>query len=151
MTETHDPAGGSQVQVLPTSHLDLRPFGVATFPGLIGFPVTALVFALKALSIFATGSQLAGKTGWSRTIEDPIAFDSQQATRFHIGHPCQKRRTGIPVVAKNDGRAHAPPGMPPRPAVGVWPPRSPVPSNARVRCPTQRCLDQVVAARVPHC
>src|SRR5258708_3294128 len=37
------PACRAQVQVVPTPHLDARPFGVETFPGLIRFPVTALV------------------------------------------------------------------------------------------------------------
>src|SRR2546421_12617503 len=52
------PARRTQVQVVPTPHLDARPFGVETFPGLIRFAVAALVFALKALPILATGSQL---------------------------------------------------------------------------------------------
>src|SRR5436305_5156474 len=66
------PARRAQVQVVPTPHLNARPFGVETFPGLIRFAVAALVLALKALPILATGSQLADKThrGWA--VEDAI-------------------------------------------------------------------------------
>src|SRR5258706_4419196 len=52
----------TQVQVVPTPHLDARPLGVETFPGLIRFAMAALVLALKALPILATGAQLAGQT-----------------------------------------------------------------------------------------
>src|SRR5438034_9916976 len=48
------PARRAQVQVVPTPHLDARPFGVETFPGLIRFAVAALIFALKAVPILAT-------------------------------------------------------------------------------------------------
>ena len=74
------PARRAQVQVVPTPHLDPRPFGVETFPGLIRFAVAALVFALKAVPILATGSQLAGKTPRGWTVEDAITFDPQQAS-----------------------------------------------------------------------
>src|SRR5437660_8893110 len=51
----------TQVQVVPTAHLDARPFGVQTFPGLIRLAMTALVLALKAVSIKALGAHLTGK------------------------------------------------------------------------------------------
>src|SRR5207253_3920614 len=72
----------AQVQVVPTAHLDARPFGVQTFPRLVCFAMTALVLALKAVSIEALGSQLARKTRRGATGEDPIAFDPQQAARL---------------------------------------------------------------------
>ncbi len=90
------PARRAQVQVVPTPHLDPRPFGVQTVPGLIRFAVAALVFALKALPILATGSQLAGKTRWGWTVEDAITFDPQQVTRLNIGQASQERRAGVP-------------------------------------------------------
>src|SRR5436853_5683034 len=48
----------THVQVVPTAHLDARPFGVQTFPGLIRFAMAALILPLKAVSIFAPGSLL---------------------------------------------------------------------------------------------
>src|SRR5256712_11207339 len=74
----------AQVQVVPTPHLDPRPFGVETFPGLIRFAVATLVFALKAVPIEALGSHLAGKTRRGWTGEDAIPFDPQQATRLDV-------------------------------------------------------------------
>src|SRR5947209_11643115 len=74
----------AQVQVLPTAHLDARPFGVQTFPGLIRFAVAALVLALKALPILAARSQLTGKAFRVRTVEDAIAFDPQQAAVLDV-------------------------------------------------------------------
>src|SRR5947209_1933847 len=65
----------AQVQVVPTAYLDARPFGVQTFPRLVRLAMTALVLALKAVSILATGSQLARKTRRGATVEDAIAFD----------------------------------------------------------------------------
>src|SRR5947209_3029934 len=97
------PARRGQVQVVPTPHLDPRPFGVETFPGLIRFAVAALVFALKAVPILATGSQLAGKTRRGWTVEDAIAFDAQQATRLDVSQASQERRASVPAVAQNDG------------------------------------------------
>src|SRR2546428_3754030 len=93
----------AQVQVVPTPHLDPRPFGVETFPGLIRFAVATLVFALKAVPILATGSQLAGKTRWGWTVEDAITFDPQQARRLDVGQASQERRASVPAVADNDG------------------------------------------------
>jgi hypothetical protein len=87
-------ACGTQVQVLPTPYLDPRSFRVSAFPGLVRFPVAALILALKAVSILATGPDLTGNTYRSRAIEHPIALDAQQATRPHISQPCQKRRAG---------------------------------------------------------
>src|SRR5947208_1097387 len=97
------PARRAQVQVVPTPHLDPRPFGVETFPGLIRFAVAALVFALKAIPILATSSQLAGKTPRRWTVEDAITFDPQQATRLDVCQASQERRAGVPAVADNDG------------------------------------------------
>src|SRR5947209_15254385 len=97
------PARRAQVQVGPTPHLNPRPCGVATFPGLIRFAVAALVFALKAVPILATGSQLAGKTRRGWTVEDAIAFDAQQATRLDVSQASQERRASVPAVAQNDG------------------------------------------------
>src|SRR5260370_3876270 len=97
------PARRAQVQVVPTPHLDPRPFGVETFPGLIRFAVAALVFALKAIPILATSSHLAGKTPRRWTVEDAITFDSQQATYLDVGQASQERRAGVPAVADNDG------------------------------------------------
>src|SRR5437764_2860669 len=96
------PARRAQVQVVPTPHLDPRPFGVETFPGLIRCAVAALVLALKAVPILATGSQLAGKTrrGWA--VEDAIPFDPQQATRLDVGQASQERCAGVPAGADND-------------------------------------------------
>src|SRR5437763_12349017 len=93
----------AQVQVVPTAHLDARPFGVQTFPALIWFAMTALVFALKALPILATGSQLTGKTRWGATVEDAIAFDPQQAACLAVGQASQDGRASVPAVANNDG------------------------------------------------
>src|SRR5947209_8730439 len=62
----------TQVQVLPTAHLDARSFGVRTFPGLIGLAMAALVLALKALPIEALGSHLTGKPIRGRAVEDAI-------------------------------------------------------------------------------
>src|SRR5205085_2413793 len=93
------PARRAQVQVVPTPHLDARPFGVQTLPGLIRFAVAALVLALKAVPILATGSQLASKTRRGWTVEDAITFDPQQARSLHVGQASQERRTGIPAVA----------------------------------------------------
>src|SRR5260370_6386154 len=88
----------AQVQVVPTSHLDPRPFGVETFPGLIRFAVAALVFALKAVPILATGSQLAGKTRRGWTVEDTILFDPQQASSLDVRQASQERHAGVPAV-----------------------------------------------------
>ncbi len=93
----------AQVQVVPTPHLDARPFGVQTFPGLIRFAMAALVLALKALPILAAGSQLTGKTLRGGTVEDAIAFDPQQAARLDVGQASQEGRAGVPAVADNDG------------------------------------------------
>src|SRR5205823_12235963 len=97
------PARRAQVQVVPTPHLDARPFGVETFPGLIRVAVAALVLALKALPILATGSQLAGKTRRGWTVEDAIPFDAQQARSLDVGQTSQEGRAGVPAVAENDG------------------------------------------------
>src|SRR6266568_5534551 len=93
----------AQVQVVPTAHLDARPFGVHPFPGLIWFAMAARVLALKALPILATGSQLTGKTLRGATVEDTIAFDPQQAGSLHVGQASQEGRASIPAVANNDG------------------------------------------------
>src|SRR5438874_9612844 len=97
------PARRAQVQVVPTPHLDPRPFGVETFPGLIRFAVAALVFALKAIPILATSSQLADKThrGWA--VEDAIPFDPQQESLLDVGQASQERCAGVPAGASNDG------------------------------------------------
>src|SRR5438874_5727564 len=97
------PARRAQVQVVPTPHLDPRPFGVETFPGFIRFAVAALVLALKTLPIEALGSQLAGKTRRGWTGEDALAFDPQQASSLDVGQASQERRAGVPAVAQNDG------------------------------------------------
>src|SRR5258708_1303595 len=97
------PARRAQVQVVPTPHLDPRPFGVETFPGLIRFALAALVSALKAVPIRATSSQLADKTRRGWTVEDAIAFDPQQASSLDIGQASQEWRAGVPAVAENDG------------------------------------------------
>src|SRR5947208_1619776 len=55
-----DPARRAQMQVLPTPHLHPRAFGIASLPHLIRFAVGPLVAALEAVSILATGTQLAG-------------------------------------------------------------------------------------------
>src|SRR6266404_7775296 len=95
-----------QVQVVPTPHLDPRPLGVETFPGLIRFAMAARVLALKAVPILATGSQLAGQTRRGGTVEDAIAFDPQQASRLDVGQASQERRAGVPAIAHNDGMQH---------------------------------------------
>src|SRR5437868_6506383 len=94
------PARRGQVQVVPTPHLDPRPFGIKTFPGLIRCAVAALVLALKAVPIEALGSQLTGKTRRGWTVEDAIAFDAQQATRLDVSQASQERRAGVPAVAQ---------------------------------------------------
>src|SRR3989440_1335452 len=81
----------AQVQVVPTAHLDARPFGVHPFPGLIWFAMAALVLALKALPILATGSQLTGKTLRRGTVDDTTAFDPQQAGSLPVGRARQDR------------------------------------------------------------
>lgn len=96
-------AGGAQIQVVPTPHLNLRPFGVAAFPGRIWLAMTALIFALKPLTILAAGSLLSSNTDRDSSIEDAIAFHPQQATGLDIAHASQKRRAGIPAVTENDG------------------------------------------------
>src|SRR2546423_9530861 len=88
------PARRAQVQVVPTPHLDARSFGVETFPGLIRFAVAALVFALKAVPILATGSQLAGKTRRGWTGEDAITFDPQQGSLLDVSQASQERCAG---------------------------------------------------------
>src|SRR5947199_10323146 len=93
----------AQVQVVPTAHLDARPFGVHPFPGLIRFAMAALVLALKALPILATRSQLTGKAFWGATVEDAVTFDPQQTTRLDIAQSSQEGRTCIAAVAHNDG------------------------------------------------
>jgi hypothetical protein len=65
--------------------------------------MAALVLALKALPIFATGSQLTGKALRGGTVEDTITFDAQQAARLHVDQPSQEGRAGVPAVADNDG------------------------------------------------
>src|SRR5260221_1005770 len=97
------PARRAQVELVTTAHLDPRPFGVEPFPGLIRVAMAALVFALKAVPILATGSQLAGKTRRGWTVEDAITFDPQQATRLDVGQASQERHAGVPAVAQNDG------------------------------------------------
>src|ERR1700694_2313670 len=79
----------TQVQVVPTAHLDTRPFRVPTFPGLIRFAMAALVLALKAVSILATGSHLTGKARRGATVEDTIAFDPQQTRSLDVGQASQ--------------------------------------------------------------
>src|SRR5260370_1715296 len=96
------PARRAQVQVVPTPHLDPRPFGVETFPGLIRFAVAALVFALKAIPILATSSHLAGKTPRRWTVEDAITFYSQHATYLDVGQASQERRARLPAAADHD-------------------------------------------------
>src|SRR5437764_2430443 len=86
----------AQVQVVPTAHLDPRPVGVETFPGLIRFAVAALIFALKAVPILATGSHLAGKTRRGWTVEDAITFDPQQESLLDVGQASQERCAGVP-------------------------------------------------------
>src|SRR5947209_4958200 len=97
------PARRSQVQVVPTAHLDARSFGVHPFPALIRFAMAALVFTLKAPPIEALGSQLTGKTLWGPTVEDPIAFDPQQARSLDVGQARQEGRASVPAGASNDG------------------------------------------------
>src|SRR5437588_1946676 len=97
------PARRAQVQVVPAPYFDARPFGVQTFPGFIRLAMAALVLALKALPILATGSQLTGKTRRGWTVEDAIAFDPQQARRLDVGQASQERRAGVPAVAHKDG------------------------------------------------
>src|SRR5437588_7665541 len=41
-----DLASRAQVQMVPTAHLDTRPFGIQTFPGLIRLAMAALILAL---------------------------------------------------------------------------------------------------------
>src|SRR5579883_2597660 len=98
-----DVASRAQVQVLPTAHLDARSFGIHPFPALIRFAMAVLVFALEALPILATGSQLMRQTLWSRTVEDAVTFDPQQASRLDVGQARQEGRTSVPAVTDNDG------------------------------------------------
>src|SRR5579884_627032 len=93
----------AQMQVLPTAHLEARPFGVQPFPAFIRLTVAALVLALKTVSILAAGSQLAWLTGWGGAIEDAIAFDPQQAAGLEVDQARKVRRTSVPAVANNDG------------------------------------------------
>src|SRR5436190_2255251 len=74
-----DPARRAQMQVLPTPHLHPRAFGIASLPHLIRFAVGPLVAALEAVSILATGTQLAGTAYWRGTVKDAMAFDTQEA------------------------------------------------------------------------
>jgi len=60
------------------------------------------VFALKAISILATGSQLAGKPLWDWSIEDPVAFDAQQLRRLDVSQARQERGARIPAIVEND-------------------------------------------------
>ncbi len=87
----------------PATSLDAYPSGIQTLPGLIRFAMAALVFALKAIPIFATGSPLAGKTGRGWTVEDTITFDPQQARRLDVDQASQERRAGRAAVPDNDG------------------------------------------------
>src|SRR5712692_2685794 len=96
-------ACGPMTNDLDHAHLDARPFGVQTFPSPVRFAMTALVLALKAVSILATGSQLARKTRRGATVEDTIAFDPQQAARLDVGQASQEGRASVPAVADNDG------------------------------------------------
>src|SRR2546421_3244886 len=93
----------AQVQVVPTAHLEARPFGVQTFPRLVRFAMTALVLALKALPILAARSQLTGQALRGRTGEDAIAFDAQQAARLDVGQASQEGGASVPAVADDDG------------------------------------------------
>src|SRR5947209_19328453 len=93
----------TKMHLVPAPHLDARPFGVQTFPALIGLAMAALVLALKALPILATGSQLAGKALRGATVEDPIAFDPQQTRRLDVGQASQEGRASVPAGASNDG------------------------------------------------
>src|SRR5437588_1867759 len=93
----------TQVQVVPAAHLDARPFGVQTFPALIGLAMAALVLALKALPILTTRSQLTGKALRGATIEDAVPFDAQQAARLDVGQASQEGCASVPAVADNDG------------------------------------------------
>lgn len=97
-----NPACGTQVQAGPTADLNPRSLRIGSFPDSIRFALAALVFTLKTVPILAPGPQLARKASWGGAIEDPIAFDPQQATRFDISHTCQERRTGVPTIADND-------------------------------------------------
>lgn len=89
--------------MLPTPHLDARSCDVQPFPALIRLAMAALVLVLKALTILATGSQLAKQTSGSGPVEDAILFDPQQLTRRPVGHASQEGRAGVPAVADNDG------------------------------------------------
>src|SRR5260221_1206560 len=93
------PARRAQVQVVPTPHLDPRPFGVEPFPGLIRVAMAALVFALKAVPILATGSQLAGKTRRGWTVEDAITFDPHQARSLDCRQENQLHSVHVPSFA----------------------------------------------------
>src|SRR5579884_41832 len=93
----------AQVQVVPAVHLDAPPFGVQPFPALVWFAMAALVLTLKALSILTTGSQLTGQALWGGTVEDAVAFDSQEAACLHVGQPPQERHAGVPAISDNDG------------------------------------------------
>ncbi len=88
-------AGGAQMQVAPTPHLNLGPFGIDAFPTGIRFSVATLVFALKALPILAAGPDLAGNPCRGRTIKDAIAFDPQQLRRLDVSHTGQERGAGV--------------------------------------------------------
>src|SRR2546429_77645 len=92
----------TQVQVVPAPHLDARPFGVQTFPGLIGLAMAALVLALKALPILATRSHLAGKALRGATVEDTMGFDPQQTVCFDVGHVSQEGRASVQRLRNND-------------------------------------------------
>src|SRR5438105_3031640 len=145
------PARRAQVQVVPTPHLDPRPFGIKTFPGLIRCAVAALVLALKAVPILATGSQLAGKTRRGWTVEDAITFDPQQARSLdrlvwargpRDSRPSRGRQRACswahwPWAPTSDPRRSRPPG-----GTGCWYPppdkRSHLP-GAVARSPQRPC------------
>jgi hypothetical protein len=99
------PAGGAQVQVGPTSHLNFLAFGVESFPTFVRRSMSLWIATLKALPILASGSPLPSKTCWSRTVKDAIAFDAQQTSRPHIGLTCQKGRATNPATTDRNWRA----------------------------------------------
>src|SRR6266853_5838205 len=91
-----------QMQSVPTTNFDAPPLGVRSLPCALRFPMGALVAALEARSIFATGPTLTWLARGSGAIKAAIAFDAQEATGTDLGHPFEKRGTGVAAVPDDD-------------------------------------------------
>src|SRR6266567_4599932 len=94
-----NPASRTQVQLLPAAHFHTLAFGVRALPTRIRFAMGARIAALKARSIFTTGTTLPWLARWGGVVKDAIAFDAQQTASCHLGHARQKGSAGVPAIA----------------------------------------------------